>query len=68
MYIIHFIVISWLKYFNLIDFTKNAILNYSIRLLLVVAISVVFSTVTYKLIEVKFQELGKKIIVKLETT
>ncbi|WP_282069502.1 acyltransferase family protein [Olleya namhaensis] len=68
MYIIHFIVISWLKYFNFIDFTKNAILNYSIRLLLVVVISVVFSTVTYKLIEVKFQELGKKIIVKLQTT
>ncbi len=67
MYIIHFIVISWLKYFDLIDFTENYLLNYSIRLLLIVVITMLISTVTYKLIEVPFQKTGKKIITKMET-
>lgn len=64
MYIIHFIVISWLAYFNLIDFCENYFFNYVLRLGAVVFVSILLSTVTYHWIEIPFQNWAKKIIAK----
>jgi peptidoglycan/LPS O-acetylase OafA/YrhL len=67
MYIIHFIVISWLKYFNLIDFTNNYFINYLTRFSLIVTVSMFISTITYKLVEIPFQNFAKSLIRKMET-
>ncbi|WP_372757964.1 acyltransferase family protein [Mariniflexile sp.] len=67
MYIFHFIVISWLAKFNLMDFFDNYLINYLTRLLLILFISTVVSTLSYHLIEVPFQKIAKKIISKMET-
>lgn len=66
MYIIHFIVISWLAKFHLMDFCQHYFLNFSLRFLLILSVSVFISTLTYHLIEIPFQNLGKKIISKRE--
>ena len=66
MYIIHFIVISWLAKFHLMDFCQHYFLNFSLRFLLILSVSVSISTLTYYLIEIPFQNLGKKIISKRE--
>ena len=66
MYIIHFIIISWLKHFNLIDFFNDYLLNYITRLVLILLLSIFFSTITFRLVEVPFQNLAKKIIRKME--
>lgn len=66
MYLVHFAVLYWLKQLDLVDYTNNSILNYIIRLAVVLGISTLISTVTYRFIEVPFQNIGKKIIDKWE--
>ncbi|WP_163407770.1 acyltransferase family protein [Flavobacterium ajazii] len=66
MYIIHFIVISWLAKFDLIDFSNLYLINFLFRLLLTLIVSSIISTITYYTIEIPFQNLGKKIIRKRE--
>ena len=70
-YLVHFAVLYWLTRFNLIDFIPiegeiTSLLNYSLRLALVVLLTSLISSVLLKFIERPFQKLGKKIIVKLE--
>ena len=62
MYLVHFAVIFWLTQLNFVNYVQNPILNYVIRFLLVTGISIMLSTVFYALIEVPFQNLGKKLI------
>lgn len=66
MYVTHFAILYWLNYFNLIDYSDNSILNFVIRFAIVLTSSVIISTMLYKLIEVPFQNLGKKIIKRKE--
>ena len=67
MYIIHFAVLYWLTYFNKIDFVSNQFINYGLKFIVVTGITITISSVTYYLIEVPFQSVGKKIILGLET-
>ncbi len=66
MYIIHFIVISWLVKFHLIDFCDDYLINFFLRSLLILLISVLISTLSYHIIEIPFQNFAKKIILKRE--
>ncbi|MEN3322508.1 acyltransferase [Mariniflexile soesokkakense] len=67
MYIFHFIVISWLAKYHLMDFFDNYLINYVTRLLLVLFISIIVSKISYSLVEVPFQKFAKRIISKMET-
>lgn len=66
MYLIHFAVLYWLSHFHLVDFFTHGLLNYLARFLLVIGCSVVISTLTYRLIEVPLQDVGKRLIKFLE--
>ncbi len=66
MYLIHFAVLHWLAYFNFVDFFSHGVLNYAVRLLLVIGLTAIVSSITYKLIEAPFQNIGKNIIKRLE--
>jgi peptidoglycan/LPS O-acetylase OafA/YrhL len=65
MYITHFAVLHWLRYFNLLNYSNNPKWNYCIRFYLVVLLTAMISALFYKCIEIPFQELGKKWIRKL---
>lgn len=70
-YLIHFAVLYWLNHFNLVDFipiqgVATSLLNYVVRLALVVTLTSLISWVFLKNIEQPFQKMGKKIIAKLE--
>ena len=67
IYIFHFIVISWLTKFHLIDFCDNFLMNFSIRFSLILSVSVLISSMSYNLIEIPFQNLAKKIISKMDS-
>jgi peptidoglycan/LPS O-acetylase OafA/YrhL len=66
MYFIHFAVLHWLTVFKLIDYAENGVLNYILKLSVVILLTVLFSSATYYLVEVPFQKLGKKFISWLE--
>ncbi|MDQ8013029.1 MAG: acyltransferase [Flavobacterium nitrogenifigens] len=66
IYIIHFIVIAWLAKFHLIDFCNNGLINLLLRFMLILFFSILISTLTYRLIEIPFQNLAKRIILKTE--
>ena len=66
MYLVHFAIIHWLSHFNLINYSENPIINYSTRLLVVSILTVIVSTLFYQIIEIPFQNIGKKIIQKSE--
>lgn len=70
MYLVHFAVLYWLTRFNFVDYFDNsnvyiAILNYGFRLFILIIISVFISSLTYKFIEVPMQNIGKKIIYRI---
>lgn len=66
MYLVHFAVLHLLSINNYIDYNANSILNLAIKYIVVVVISAIFSTIFYRIIEVPFQNIGKKLINKLE--
>lgn len=71
-YLVHFAVLHWLNHFGLIDFistnnTLYSILNFSIRLIVVVGISTAIATLFYHLIEVPMQNIGRNFINRLES-
>ncbi len=66
MYLVHFAVLHWLTILNFINYSENGILNYVMRFSFVTVLTIIVSSIFYKLIEVPFQDLGKKIISKLE--
>jgi len=68
MYITHFIVLFWLKKVEL-KFQivyNNTIVNFFIYYIIVVALSILLSMLTFKLIERPTQLLGKNIINRSE--
>jgi peptidoglycan/LPS O-acetylase OafA/YrhL len=66
MYLCHFGIFTILEKINFIDYVENQIVNYFIRFVLVVLIAVIISSIAYNLIEMPFQNIGKKIINKHE--
>ena len=67
MYVVHFAVLHWLIKFNIGDYLTvsnryDSLLNYALRLLVVVIITSMISTVFYKLVELPMQAVGKRII------
>ncbi len=67
MYLVHFAVLHWLLYFNFTDYFSSDIANYIIRFYIVILLTMLISSFTYRYIELPFQKLGKKIIDKKET-
>lgn len=67
MYLIHFAVLFWLTQMNFINYVSNGLLNYSFRFLVVITLSLVLSTISYKLLEIPFQRLGSRLILRLES-
>lgn len=70
MYLVHFAMIFWLNKFYIIDLinvtdTFSSVLNLAVRFLLLLGSTIVVSTLTYNLIEVPVQNLGKRIINKI---
>jgi len=71
LYLIHFAVIYWLEKFGFFSpshsfFSGN--LKYALNLIVVFILSIIVSSLSYKLIELPAQALGKKIIKKLEAS
>jgi peptidoglycan/LPS O-acetylase OafA/YrhL len=70
MYLVHFAVLYWLTKLNFVDYFNvsnafTAVLNYGFRFLILIVLSVFISSISYRLIEVPIQNLGKKIIYKI---
>ena len=70
-YLVHFAVIHWLTQFHLMNFipvegTLGAVLNYGIRFLIVVSVTVAISSIFHHLVEQRFISIGKKIIIRSE--
>lgn len=66
-YLVHFAVLYWLNKLNIIDFLASdnqimIVLNYVVRLAVVISISSLISLIFYNSIEVPFQKLGKQFI------
>ncbi|GHV49898.1 hypothetical protein AGMMS49579_02630 [Spirochaetia bacterium] len=53
--------------FHFIDHVNNGIVNYSIRYIIVVPITIIIGTISYNIIEVPCQKIGKNIIKKTES-
>lgn len=67
MYLVHFAVLYWMERSGVVDFIPasspvNAILNFSIRLVILTGLSALASTLFYKVVELPFQAMGKKLI------
>lgn len=67
LYIVHFAVLYWLSKFELFQHQANDSINFFMFLFIVVmCVSVLVSTLFYKVVEVPFQNLAKSIIRKWE--
>jgi len=64
LYLVHFAVIYWLGYYNCLDFNKNYLINFFMKLTVIVIISSIISLFTYNLIEIRFQRIANRIIKK----
>lgn len=65
MYLVHFAILHYLLVFNLVDFFENNLINFITRFCIVISLSVIVSSIFYNIVEVPFQNFGKKIIIKL---
>ncbi|MDR0873861.1 MAG: acyltransferase [Prevotellaceae bacterium] len=68
MYLIHFAILHWSSKFHFIDSVTNGVLNFCVRYLIVVVLTIIVSTLSYHIVEIPFQKIGKKIIKKGEST
>lgn len=71
LYLTHFailFILSYIGHSDLIQHTRmaTALLDFGLRYVLVVVISTVLATIFYRLIEIPFQNLGKRLIIHLE--
>ena len=71
IYIVHFAVFHLMEKYTFVDFIEvnsglTNIINYGIRFLIGISISIGISTILNKVIENPMQNLGKKIIEKIE--
>lgn len=69
MYLVHFAVLYWLNKFNAVDYipvssTPEALVNYGIRLGVLIVITVMISSVFYFAVELPAQRAGKKLIIR----
>lgn len=70
-YLIHFAVLAMMAKYNFVDFVKmenqyDTIINYAIRLVIVISITITIASFTYLYLEVPFINIGKKIIQRIE--
>jgi peptidoglycan/LPS O-acetylase OafA/YrhL len=66
MYVVHFAVLHWLNQFHLTDYFGSELINFMVRFLVVVTLTIIISILLYYVIEVPFQSLGKKLIKRWE--
>jgi len=66
LYLTHFIVLYYMSRFHFINFATKPFMNFSIRFIVLLGISIVVSTITFLFIEVPGQKVGKKIILLLK--
>jgi len=71
IYLVHFAVLYWmdkLKFNNYVEVSdpRTALVNYGIRFVVLIIISAIISSITYRLIEIPMQEIGKKMIKRLD--
>jgi len=62
MYLVHFAVLHWLQYFNMVNLFCRGTFNFFAVFFITVSITTAISTLTYKLIEMPFQNVGKRVI------
>lgn len=67
IYIVHFAVLYWMEKYNLINFVDSSImystlLNFCVRFILLLSINLLICSISYKYIELPFQNIGKRII------
>ena len=62
MYLVHFAVLHWMAHFNFINYVNNGLVNYILRYLIVLVISILISTFLYHFIEINGQLIGSAII------
>ena len=70
MYLVHFAVLFWLNKLNAVDYVPvsdslDAILNYVMRLLILIVIATLISSLFYHLVELPCQRVGKMLIMKI---
>ena len=66
MYVVHFAVLHWMEKLNLINYpASDSLVNFGIRFLIVIVLTVLISTLFYQFIEVPMQNVGKRLIDKL---
>jgi peptidoglycan/LPS O-acetylase OafA/YrhL len=65
MYLVHFAILHYLMLFNSVNYFENNFLNFISRFCIVIFLTIIVASLFYNLIEVPFQNLGKKIIRKL---
>ncbi|SDL57127.1 acyltransferase family protein [Siphonobacter aquaeclarae] len=70
IYLLHFIVLQWMGTFGFMDFlpvtgTSSALLNFALRYAVVLGISVVIASLTYRFVEARFQQTGRNILRKM---
>lgn len=73
IYLVHFAVLYWLTKINFVDYINpsnafSALLNYGVRFLVLIILSVFISAISYRCIEVPVQNLGRKVISKINKT
>ncbi|SHF07119.1 acyltransferase family protein [Dysgonomonas macrotermitis] len=74
MYLMHFVVLHWMAKWNLLNFVESSgsfltsNLNFGIRFVILLFMSVLLSSISYRCIEKPFLELGRKIIRRIEST
>ena len=69
MYLIHFAMLYFLAKINFVDYIPisdafSAIVNFGIRYIILLVITVLISSISYKIVEIPFQNLGRKVIKK----
>jgi peptidoglycan/LPS O-acetylase OafA/YrhL len=69
MYLVHSAVIFWLAKFNMLNFfvatnMPYELLNFLIRFLLIILVTSIISSLSYRYIELPMQKIGKQIILK----
>jgi peptidoglycan/LPS O-acetylase OafA/YrhL len=66
LYMVHFGVLHWLEYAHLTDYFHQPIIDFSIRLGIVLGIAGLLSTLFYRIIELPGQKIGRMVIVRSE--
>jgi peptidoglycan/LPS O-acetylase OafA/YrhL len=68
MYLVHFAILHFMETFDLINFHEIGIINFGLRYIMLTALSICVSWFFYRAIELPFQNLGRRIIQKMEST